>query len=40
MQQFRFSLSAKEYKEVPDLDADMQMLTEMLVHIGNLQQMQ
>jgi len=32
--------NAKEYKEVPDLDADMQMFTEMLVRIGNLQQMQ
>ena len=32
--------NAKEYKEVPDLDADMQMFTEMLVRIGNLPQMQ
>ena len=32
--------NAREYKEVPDLDADMQMFTEMLVRIGNLQQMQ
>ena len=32
--------NAKEYKEVPDLDADMQMFTEMLVRIDNLQQMQ
>ena len=32
--------NAKEFKEVPDLDADMQMFTEMLVRIGNLQQMQ
>ncbi|WP_198088646.1 dipeptidase [Variovorax sp. E3] len=32
--------NAKEYKEVPDLDADMQMFTEMLVRIGNLKQMQ
>jgi predicted dipeptidase len=32
--------NAKEYKEVPDLDADLQMFTEMLVRIGNLQQMQ
>ncbi|HEX7865599.1 MAG TPA: dipeptidase [Variovorax sp.] len=31
--------SAKEYKEVPDLDADLQMFTEMLVRIGNLKQM-
>lgn len=31
--------NAKEYKEVPDLDADMQMFTEMLVRIGNLKQM-
>ena len=28
--------NANEYKEVPDLDADMQMFTEMLVRIGNL----
>jgi predicted dipeptidase len=32
--------NAKEYKEVADLDADMQMFTEMLVRIGNLAQMQ
>ncbi|MGJ7525020.1 dipeptidase [Variovorax sp. GB1P17] len=32
--------NAKEYKEVPDLDADMQMFTEMLVRIGNLRLMQ
>jgi predicted dipeptidase len=32
--------NAREYKEVLDLDADMQMFTEMLVRIGNLQQMQ
>ncbi|WP_424461291.1 dipeptidase [Ottowia sp.] len=32
--------NAKEFKEVVDLDADMQMFTEMLVRIGNLQQMQ
>ena len=32
--------NAKEYKEVPDLDADLQMFTEMLVRIGNLAQMQ
>lgn len=32
--------NAKEYKEVQDLDADMQMFTEMLVRIGNLKQMQ
>jgi len=32
--------NAKEYKEVPDLDADMQMFTEMLVRIGNLPRMQ
>jgi predicted dipeptidase len=32
--------NALEYKEVPDLQADMQMFTEMLVRIGNLQQMQ
>ena len=31
--------NAKEFKEVADLDADMQMFTEMLVRIGNLQQM-
>jgi hypothetical protein len=30
--------NAKEFKEVADLDADMQMFTEMLVRIGNLQQ--
>ena len=32
--------NAKEYKEVSDLNADLQMFTEMLVRIGNLQQMQ
>ena len=32
--------NAKEYKEVVDLDADMQMFTEMLVRIGNLDKMQ
>jgi predicted dipeptidase len=32
--------NAKEYKEAPDLDADMQMFTEMLVRIGNLKKMQ
>lgn len=32
--------NALEYKEVPDLQADMQMFTEMLVRIGNLQKMQ
>ena len=32
--------NAKEYKEVADLDADMQMFTEMLVRIGNLETMQ
>lgn len=32
--------NAKEYKEVADLDADMQMFTEMLVRIGNLKTMQ
>lgn len=32
--------NAKEFKEVADLDADMQMFTEMLVRIGNLDQMQ
>ena len=32
--------NAKEYKEVVDLDADMQMFTEMLVRVGNLKQMQ
>jgi predicted dipeptidase len=32
--------NANEYKEVADLDADLQMFTEMLVRIGNLQQMQ
>lgn len=32
--------NALEYKEVPDLQADMQMFTEMLVRVGNLQQMQ
>ena len=32
--------NAKEFKEVADLDADMQMFTEMLVRIGNLKSMQ
>ncbi len=32
--------NALEYKELPDLQADMQMFTEMLVRIGNLQNMQ
>lgn len=32
--------NAKEFKEVADLDADMQMFTEMLVRTGNLKQMQ
>jgi len=32
--------NANEFKEVPDLDADMQMFTEMLVRIGNLKKMQ
>ncbi|QUP54060.1 dipeptidase [Ralstonia syzygii] len=32
--------NAKEYKEVSDLDLDMQMFTEMLVRIGNLSSMQ
>ncbi|MDM0011926.1 dipeptidase [Variovorax sp. J22P168] len=32
--------NAKEFKEVADLDADMQMFTEMLVRIGNLRTMQ
>lgn len=32
--------NAKEFKEVIDLDADMQMFTEMLVRIGNLDTMQ
>ena len=32
--------NAKEYKELADLDADMQMFTEMLVRIGNLKTMQ
>lgn len=32
--------NALEYKELPDLRADMQMFTEMLVRIGNLAQMQ
>lgn len=32
--------NAKEFKEVVDLDADMQMFTEMLVRIGNLPRMQ
>jgi predicted dipeptidase len=32
--------NANEFKEVADLDTDMQMFTEMLVRIGNLKQMQ
>ena len=32
--------NANEYKEVPDLNLDMQMFTEMLVRIGNLPSMQ
>ena len=32
--------NANEFKEVADLDADIQMFTEMLVRIGNLQTMQ
>ena len=32
--------NAKEYKEIANLDADMQMFTEMLVRNGNLKQMQ
>lgn len=32
--------NANEYKEIADLDADMQMFTEMLLRIGNLPQMQ
>jgi predicted dipeptidase len=32
--------NANEFKEVADLDTDMQMFTEMLVRIGNLRQMQ
>ncbi|MNY44110.1 Beta-Ala-Xaa dipeptidase [compost metagenome] len=32
--------NAKEYKEVADLNLDMQMFTEMLVRIGNLDKMQ
>jgi len=32
--------NANEFKEVADLDADMQMFTEMLVRIGNLEKMQ
>lgn len=32
--------NAKEFKEVADLDADMQMFTEMLVRVGNLKSMQ
>jgi predicted dipeptidase len=31
--------NANEFKEVADLDADMQMFTEMLLRIGNLKQM-
>ncbi len=32
--------NAKEFKEVVDLEADLQMFTEMLVRIGNLDRMQ
>ena len=32
--------NANEFKEIVDLDADMQMFAEMLVRIGNLKQMQ
>ncbi|UDM53449.1 dipeptidase [Cupriavidus sp. MP-37] len=32
--------NAREYKEVADLNLDMQMFTEMLVRIGNLEKMQ
>jgi len=32
--------NAKEYKEVADLDLDLQMFTEMMVRIGNLDKMQ
>lgn len=32
--------NAREFKEVPDLEADLQMFAEMLVRIGNLEQMQ
>jgi predicted dipeptidase len=32
--------NAKEYKEVADLDLDLQMFTEMMVRIGNLAKMQ
>jgi acetylornithine deacetylase/succinyl-diaminopimelate desuccinylase-like protein len=32
--------NANEYKEVSDLDLDMQMFTEMLVRIGNLERME
>ena len=32
--------NAREYKEVADLNLDMQMFTEMLVRIGNLDKMQ
>ncbi|WP_230427100.1 dipeptidase [Cupriavidus yeoncheonensis] len=32
--------NAKEYKEVADLDLDLQMFTEMMVRIGNLGKMQ
>ena len=32
--------NAKEYKEVADLDLDMQMFTEMLIRIGDLKTMQ
>jgi acetylornithine deacetylase/succinyl-diaminopimelate desuccinylase-like protein len=32
--------NAKEFKEVPDLELELQMITEMLVRIGNLETMQ
>jgi predicted dipeptidase len=32
--------NANEFKEIADLDVEMQMFTEMLVRIGNLEQMQ
>ena len=32
--------NAREYKEVADLNLDMQMFTEMLVRVGNLKSMQ
>jgi hypothetical protein len=35
----KYTAHANEFKVV-DLDADMQMFTEMLVRIGNLKQMQ